>query len=132
MFLVVLSWLAFLMESSDIADRLALEITMILSIVFLHGGINTSLPHVSYAKASDWFVIVSFSFIFMALLETMFVYRISLMATRTQSKRKLSVSFRYSFLLHGFVHSSSFAQTFSKISKDVFINPSFKLIIQLR
>ena len=75
-FLVLLSWLSFLMGPLDIADRLALEITMILSIVFLLGGINESIPHVSYAKASDWFVIVSFGFVFFALLETMLVYRI--------------------------------------------------------
>ena len=92
MFLVVLSWLTFFMKTSDISDRLALEITMILSIVFLHGGTNTSLPHVSYAKASDWFVIVSFAFIFIALLETIVVYRISLFSERKQVKRSKSVS----------------------------------------
>ena len=66
---------------------------MILSIVFLHGGTNTSLPPVSYAKASDWFVIVSFGFIFMALLETMLVYRISSLMEQKQIKRKYLVSF---------------------------------------
>ncbi|CAB4035071.1 gamma-aminobutyric acid receptor alpha-like, partial [Paramuricea clavata] len=84
-FLVILSWLAFFMESSNIADRLALEITMILSTVFLLDGINDSVINVSYAKASDWFVITSFGFIFMALLETMLVYRLAL---REGSKSK--------------------------------------------
>ena len=87
-FLVVLSWLTFLMESSDISDRLALEVTMILSIVFLLAGVNTSLPHVSYAKASDWFMIVSFTFVFMALLETMLVYRMTSWNTSSQSQNQ--------------------------------------------
>ena len=100
-FLVVLSWLAFFMESSDISDRLALEVTMILSIVFLLGGVNTSLPHVSYAKASDWFVIVSFAFVFMALLETMLVYRLTSWNTSSQSEnqRNCFVSFLYKLKL---------------------------------
>ena len=98
MFLAVLSWLGFLMKSTDIADRVALQITMILSIVVLHGGTNTSLPPVSYAKASDWFIIVSFGFIFMALLETMLVYRISSLMKQRERKRNLSVSFLFNSL----------------------------------
>ncbi|XP_028392257.1 gamma-aminobutyric acid receptor alpha-like [Dendronephthya gigantea] len=77
-FLVILSWLSFFMEATNIADRLTLEITMILSTVFLLDGINDSVTRVSYAKASDWYVITSFGFIFFALLETMLVYRLSL------------------------------------------------------
>jgi hypothetical protein len=77
------------MDSGDIADRLALEITMILSTVFLLDGINDSVVHVSYAKASDWFVITSFSFIFVALLETMLVYRLS-MSEGTKAKKPKS------------------------------------------
>ena len=98
MFLTLLSWLGFLMKSTDIADRVALQITMILSIVVLHGGTNTSLPPVSYAKASDWFVIVSFGFILLALLETMLVYRISPLMKRRESERNLSVSFLFNSL----------------------------------
>ena len=75
--IVVLSWLAFFMDPTIIADRLALEITMTLTTVFLLDGINDSITHVPYAKASDVFVIVSFGFIFLALLETMLVFRLS-------------------------------------------------------
>ena len=81
-FLVVLSWLSFFMESKDIANRLALEVTMILSIVFLLGNSNNSLPHLSYAKASDLFITVSFGFIFMALLESMLAYHLRKMKDR--------------------------------------------------
>ena len=77
LFLVLLSWLSFIMQATDIANRLALEVTMVLSIVFLLGNSNTSLPHLSYAKASDVFIIVSFGFIFMALLQTMLTYHLT-------------------------------------------------------
>ena len=82
--IVALSWLAFFMESSNIADRLALEITLTLTTVFLMNGVNEGIPHVSYAKASDVFVIVSFGFIFMALLETMLVFRLSILLRKHQ------------------------------------------------
>ena len=89
-FLVVLSWLAFLMEPANIADRLSLEVTMILSIVVLLGGVNATIPKVSYLKASDWYVFTSFIFISMALLETMLVYRIK-SKTTTQEKPVVSL-----------------------------------------
>ena len=89
--IVMLSWLSFFMEPSNIADRLALEITMILTIVFLLDGINKSIIHVSYAKASDVFVIVSFCFIFLALFETMLVYRLSFLC-QEKKKRKCSTT----------------------------------------
>ena len=85
---VILSWLAFFMEPSNIADRLALEITMTLTTVFLLDGINNSIIHVSYPKASDVFVIVSFGFIFLALLETMLVYRLSVVCKGKQTRKR--------------------------------------------
>ena len=84
--LVMLSWLGFFMEPTSIADRIALEITMILTTVFLLGGINESIIHVSYAKASDVFVIVSFGLIFLALLETMLVFRLSILCGKKQTR----------------------------------------------
>ncbi|XP_028391982.1 gamma-aminobutyric acid receptor subunit gamma-2-like [Dendronephthya gigantea] len=89
---VVLSWLAFFMEPWNVADRLALQITMTLTIVFLLEGINKAITHVSYAKASDIFVIVSFGCVFLALLETMFVFRLSVLCRRKRDKNGSSTS----------------------------------------
>ncbi|CAB4037702.1 gamma-aminobutyric acid receptor subunit alpha-2-like [Paramuricea clavata] len=97
MSLVFLSWLAFLMDPADIANRLVLVTTMLVSMVFLHTQMNTSLPPVSYAKAADWFVLVSFGFILLALLETSWVYRTS---TRTSTKSKPMKNHRTSFQLY--------------------------------
>ena len=65
------------MDATDLANRLALEVTMILSIVFLLANINNSLPQLSYAKASDIFVIASFGFIFLGLLQTILTYHLT-------------------------------------------------------
>ena len=42
--------------------------------MFLLGSVNTALPQVSYAKAIDWYLIVSFLFVFLVLLECILVY----------------------------------------------------------
>ena len=65
---------------------MSLEVTMILSIVFLLGGINATIPKVSYPKASDWYMISSFLFIFLALLETMLVFRLTSEKPTKQTK----------------------------------------------
>ncbi|CAB4029526.1 gamma-aminobutyric acid receptor alpha-like, partial [Paramuricea clavata] len=85
--IVLLSWLVFFMEPSHVGDRIALEITLTLTIVFLLDGINKSIIHVSYPKASDVFVIVSFGFILLALLETMLVFRLSIFFEKKQKRR---------------------------------------------
>ena len=54
--------------------RVGLGITTILTIMFLLGSVNMSLPRVSYPKAIDWFLIASFLFVFLVLLECIVVY----------------------------------------------------------
>ena len=54
--------------------RVGLGITTLLTIMFLLGSVNTALPRVSYAKAIDWYLIVSFLFVFLVLLECILVY----------------------------------------------------------
>ncbi len=54
--------------------RVGLGITTLLTIMFLLGSVNTALPRVSYAKAIDWYLIVSFLFVFLVLVECILVY----------------------------------------------------------
>ncbi|XP_078354125.1 gamma-aminobutyric acid receptor subunit beta-4-like isoform X2 [Oculina patagonica] len=70
----VVSWLPFWMDRGEIGDRGALGITTLLTEVFLLQYTNDSMPRVSYVKAADLFLIVSFAFTFMALLESVIVY----------------------------------------------------------
>lgn len=44
--LVSLSWMTFYMEAADIGDRLSIGVTLILTMIFLLGYINQSLPKV--------------------------------------------------------------------------------------
>ncbi|PFX28867.1 gamma-aminobutyric acid receptor subunit beta-4-like isoform X1 [Stylophora pistillata] len=85
----VVSWLPFWMDRNEIGDRGALGITTLLTEVFLLQYTNDSMPRVSYVKAADLFLIVSFAFTFMALLESVIVYNYkkkSFMAESTQTK----------------------------------------------
>ena len=70
----VVSWLPFWMDRSEIGDRGALGITTLLTEVFLLQYTNDAMPRVSYVKAADLFLIVSFAFTFLALLESVIVY----------------------------------------------------------
>ena len=54
--------------------RVGLGITTILTIMFLLGSVNMSLPRVSYPKAIDWFLIGSFLMVFLVLVECIIVY----------------------------------------------------------
>ncbi|KAK3754382.1 hypothetical protein QZH41_002035 [Actinostola sp. cb2023] len=76
-FIVMLSWIVFWMDRRDVGSRMALGITTILTIMFLMGSINESMPKVSYPKALDWYLIVSFGFIFCALVQCLIAYRTS-------------------------------------------------------
>ena len=84
MFVVVLSWIVFWMDKTDMGNRMALGITTILTIMFLLGSLNGSMPKVSYPKALDWYLLVSFSLAFLSLVECMIVFVVWL----NESKRK--------------------------------------------
>ncbi|XP_074610647.1 glycine receptor subunit alphaZ1-like isoform X1 [Acropora palmata] len=86
-FVVVLSWIVFWMEKDDIGNRMALGITTILTIMFLLGSLNGNLPKVSYPKALDWYLLVSFSFVFFSLIECLIVFLFARSAADTQEDK---------------------------------------------
>ena len=71
----VISWMAFWMDCRNIGDRGTVGITSLLTQLFLVGSVNEAMPHVSYVKAVDLFLIVSFVFTFLALLESLIVFQ---------------------------------------------------------
>lgn len=73
--MVSLSWISFWMDRYYIGERLSLGITTILTIVFLLGSSNSTMPRVSYAKAIDWYLLGSFIFVFSTLVTDLLVYR---------------------------------------------------------
>ncbi|XP_046846288.1 glycine receptor subunit alpha-4-like isoform X3 [Xenia sp. Carnegie-2017] len=75
--ITILSWMSFYIDPKDIGERVSLGITTILTIVFLLGTNNSSMPRVSYAKAIDWYLITSFMFVFSTLIESLIVFKFS-------------------------------------------------------
>ena len=75
------------MEKVDIGNRMALGITTILTIMFLLGSLNGNLPKVSYPKALDWYLLVSFIFVFLSLIECTIVFLFA--SEAKQDKQKL-------------------------------------------
>ena len=99
-FLVMLSWVVFWMEKDDIGNRMALGITTILTIMFLLGSLNAALPQVSYLKALDWYLLVSFSFVFLSLIECIIVYILK----KTATKKDRNISYEVTQFLWNKVH----------------------------
>ncbi|RZC31990.1 GABA-gated ion channel [Asbolus verrucosus] len=67
--LVVLSWVSFWLNREATADRVSLGITTVLTMTFLGLEARTDLPKVPYPTALDFFVFVSFSFIFATIIQ---------------------------------------------------------------
>lgn len=77
-FVVALSWIVFWMDKNDMGNRMAIGITTILTITFLLGSLNGFMPRVSYPKALDWYLLVSFTLTFLLLVECMIVFVVSM------------------------------------------------------
>ncbi|KAH8259186.1 hypothetical protein KR026_000494 [Drosophila bipectinata] len=67
--LVVLSWVSFWLNREATSDRVSLGITTVLTMTFLGLEARTDLPKVSYPTALDFFVFLSFAFIFATILQ---------------------------------------------------------------
>ena len=75
--IVALSWVSFWIDPDAIPARVGLSITTVLTICYMLGSVNSNLPRVSYVKAIDYFLLMSFGFIFLTLVEYVFVLRYS-------------------------------------------------------
>lgn len=67
--IVMISWISFCIPKDSTAARVALGITSVLTITTILNMLNTAMPKVSYIKAVDWYLIVSFLFVFAVLIE---------------------------------------------------------------
>lgn len=72
-------------------DRAGLGITTVLTEIFLLEFSDQGMPKVSYMKAAELYVIVSFCFIFLALVESAVVYKASSwpVVLKEEEKREL-------------------------------------------
>jgi len=87
-FVVTLSWIVFWMDKTEMGDRMALGITTILTIMFLLGSLNGSMPRVSYPKALDWYLLASFIFVFLSLIECMLVFILTMKYSKSKEPTK--------------------------------------------
>ncbi|KAG8201342.1 hypothetical protein JTE90_016819 [Oedothorax gibbosus] len=67
--LVVLSWVAFWINREATADRVALGVTTVLTMTFLGLECRNNLPKVPYCTALDYYVAISFGFIFATIIQ---------------------------------------------------------------
>ena len=63
------------MEPRDIAGRASVGLAAVLAEIFLLEFSNQGMPKVSYMKAAELFMVVSFTFIFSALVESTVVFK---------------------------------------------------------
>lgn len=76
------------MDQMAVGDRACLGITTVLTEIFLLEFSNQGMPKVSYMKAAELFLIVSFSFIFLALVESAIVYKATFWSLLKEKKKK--------------------------------------------
>ncbi|XP_050171053.1 gamma-aminobutyric acid receptor subunit rho-1 [Myiozetetes cayanensis] len=67
--MVMLSWVSFWIDRRAVPARVPLGITTVLTMSTIITGVNASMPRVSYIKAVDIYLWVSFVFVFLSVLE---------------------------------------------------------------
>ncbi|KAK9956339.1 hypothetical protein ABG768_014080 [Culter alburnus] len=88
--MVMLSWVSFWIDRRAVPARVPLGITTVLTMSTIITGVNASMPRVSYIKAVDIYLWVSFVFVFLSVIEYAAVnYLSTLQERKVQSNRQL-------------------------------------------
>jgi len=72
---VIVSWIAFWIDHKEGSERVGLGISAVLTISYMRGSMNAGMPRVSYLKSIDYFLLISFVFVFMSLIEYVLVIK---------------------------------------------------------
>ncbi|KAK1338184.1 hypothetical protein QTO34_001298 [Cnephaeus nilssonii] len=84
--MVMLSWVSFWIDRRAVPARVPLGITTVLTMSTIITGVNASMPRVSYIKAVDIYLWVSFVFVFLSVLEYAAVNYLTTMQERKERK----------------------------------------------
>ncbi|HEV2855179.1 MAG TPA: hypothetical protein VHC97_20460 [Thermoanaerobaculia bacterium] len=74
--LVALSWAVFLIDPSDIGNRMAVSITLLLAAVAFSFVTGSLIPRISYLTLLDLYVLSCYVLLFLAPAESLIVYRL--------------------------------------------------------
>ena len=86
--IVMVSWSTFWISQAAVPARAGICITTILTLITMLGVVNNNMPKVSYIKAIDLYLLVSFIFVFASLVEYIIVLNFSDCYIRKKKKEK--------------------------------------------
>ncbi|KAM5325219.1 gamma-aminobutyric acid receptor subunit rho-2 isoform 2-T2 [Glossophaga mutica] len=84
--MVMLSWVSFWIDRRAVPARVSLGINTVLTMSTIITGVNASMPRVSYIKAVDIYLWVSFVFVFLSVLEYAAVNYLTTVQERKERK----------------------------------------------
>ncbi|XP_033846887.1 gamma-aminobutyric acid receptor subunit rho-1-like [Periophthalmus magnuspinnatus] len=84
--MVMLSWVSFWIDRRAVPARVPLGITTVLTMSTIITGVNASMPRVSYIKAVDIYLWISFVFVFLSVIEYAAVNYLSTLQERRERK----------------------------------------------
>ena len=95
--LVCLSWTMFCLNYNHAGERITIGVTLFLTMIFINGQANTSLPKVSYIKSIDIFIVFSLAEILLIIIESIVVTKIitrkEKKTSRKRSKQRQTLEF---------------------------------------
>lgn len=86
--LVCFSWTMFCLNHTHSGERITIGVTLFLTMIFLNGQANTSLPRVSYVKSIDIYMVVSLAEVLFIIIESIIVTKMIVGKESRRTKRR--------------------------------------------
>ena len=85
--IVMVSWASFWIHEEAVPARAAICVTTILTIITMLGVVNVNMPKVSYVKAVDFYLFISFLMVFLSLLEYIVVLNFQMFCKKRRDRK---------------------------------------------